>query len=181
MYSAKIDSPLVTGKPYTVYFEGEITGDSEDAIRLALGFIAGEDAVSKMPGCERWSLGVQCSEGRLFVNGNAVENVHTGGFEPGQQLGIGLKYAVSNQVQQTEDSRVSVAPPSSIDGEVFITRDGKKIGSWRLCELLRDSGNLSFEGLEGQHDLYAAVGTSGEANVDILFDEEYWLFKDSLL
>lgn len=181
LYSANVHSPLITGEPFTVYFEGEIRqGDNEDAIRLALGFVAGEDGASKMPGCERWSLGVQCSEGRLFVNGKVVESVHTGAFEPGQQLGIGLNYAVSNGVQQLEDNGISTDSPSSIDIEVFITRDGKKIGGWKLCDQLNESEGLSFEGLEGRHDLYAAVGILGEVNVDILFEKKDWLFEDNL-
>jgi len=171
----------VTGKPFTAYFEGEIRpGDSEDAIRLALGFVAGDDEVSKMPGCERWSIGIQCSEGQLFVNGDGVDSAQTGAFGPGQQLGIGLTYAVSNSVRQTEDSGVSIASPTSINVEVFVTRDGKKIGNWNLCDQLRGPGGLSFEGLEGQHDLYAAVGTVGEANIDILLEQRDWLFEDNL-
>ena len=114
------------------------------------------------------------------MNGNAVESVHTGAFEPGQRLGIGLNYAISNCIQQSEDNRVSTDSPSSIDIEVFITRDGKKIGGWKLCDQLKESEGLSFEGLEGRHDLYAAVGTFGEANVDILFKEKNWSFKNNI-
>ncbi|KAE9379591.1 hypothetical protein N431DRAFT_434529 [Stipitochalara longipes BDJ] len=88
--------------------------------------------------------------------------------------------AVSNGVQQTDDNGVSIGSPSSIDVEVFVTRDGKKIGGWKLCDQLKESEGLSFEGLEGRHDLYAVVGTLGEANVDILLEERDWLFEDNL-
>lgn len=114
------------------------------------------------------------------MNGNAVESVHTAAFEPGQRLGVGLNYAISNGIQQSEDNGISTDSPPSIDIEVFITRDGKKIGGWKLCDQLKESEGLLFEGLEGRHDLYAAVGTFGEANVDILFKKRNWLFENNL-
>lgn len=152
----------------------------EDGIEsLMLGFVAGEDRVFKMPGHERWSIGIQCFDGRLYVNESLVDSIRTGGFEPGQRLGIGLTFAVGDPAdRQTEGSCGSSGALSSIVVEAFVTRDGERIRSWKMHDLLERFEELSFECLEGRYDLYAAVGTIGEANVDILLEKKDWMYAD---
>lgn len=177
MYSAWRHSPHVTGRPFTIYYEGEIRpGNSEDGVCLSLGFVAVRDRASLMPGFERGSVGVHCRDGGLYVNNILLKNAATAAFEPGQQVGIGITFSMSDcNAQQVDDAQSSTVSSSSIKVEVFLSRDGKKAGSWNLREL-RQLGGLPLEGLEGTHDLYAAVGTSREVNVDILFEKRDWRY-----
>ena len=177
LYSANHHSPLVTGRSFTIYFEGEIRGNSDDAVCLALGFVAGRDRAFRMPGLERWSIGIHCRDGRLYMNNNVVENVARGAFEPGQQLGIGMTFSVSGDDDRgTDDAQAPTVSSSSIGVELFLTRDGEEVGSWNLRDQLGQSEALSFEGLGGAHDLYGAVGTSGDVNADILFEGKDWMY-----
>jgi hypothetical protein len=150
----------------------------EDAIEcLMLGFVAGGDRVSKMPGKEQWSIGVQCFDGMLYLNGSVADTIMTRGFKPGQRIGIGLDFAVGDYGgRQTEDNVSTGATSSSIVVEVFVTSDGERIWSRRMHELLKRHEGLSDKGLEGRHDLYAAVGTMGEANVDVSLEKEHWKY-----
>lgn len=67
LYSFRHHSPFVTGTPCIIYLEGEIRpGNSEDSVRLALGFVAGRDRASLMPGFERGSIGIHYRNGGLF-------------------------------------------------------------------------------------------------------------------
>jgi hypothetical protein len=62
---------------------------------------------------------------------------------------------------------------SSINVELFLTRDGKEIGTWNLREVFGEHSS-SFVGLEGLHDLYPAIGTLKDVVVDIWFDRKFW-------
>jgi hypothetical protein len=129
-----------------------------------------------MPGFERGSVGVHCRDGGLYVNNALLKNAAAAVFEPGQQVGIGMTFSKSDcDAQQVDDAQSSTACSSSICVEVFLSRDGKKVGNWNLDELSQ-SGGLPFEGLEGAHDLYGAVGTWREVNVDILFEKRDWRY-----
>jgi len=129
-----------------------------------------------MPGFERGSIGIHCRNGGLYVNNNLLKSAATAAFEPGQQVGIGITFSKSDcNAQQVDDGQSSTASSPSINVEVFLSRDEKKVDSWNLDEL-RQSGGLPFEGLKGTHDLYGAVGTLGEVNVDILFERKDWRY-----
>jgi hypothetical protein len=164
LYSSHLHSPLRTGKSYTIYFEGEIQpGYSEDVICLALGFVAGDDRVSRIPGFERGSIGMQCRDGSFHVGNNPVQNASARAFRPGDQIGFGMTFS---------NSRIGTlsASTSSIDVELFATRDGNKIGPWALENLVGQSDTL--RGFDGNHDLYAAVGTTREVKAHIWFDRK---------
>jgi hypothetical protein len=162
-----------------VYVEAEKRPrHGEDGMEcLMLGFVAGGDRVLKMPGHERWSIGVQCFDGRLYLNGSVADIVTTRGFKPGQRIGIGLTFAVGdNEGRQTPDTVGTGVTSSSTIAEVFVTSDGEKIWSRGMRELLERHEGLSDQGLEGRHDLYAAVGTKGEASVDVLLEKKHWRY-----
>jgi hypothetical protein len=174
IYAARYHSPLVTGMPYIAYFEGEIRPvDDEDSVRLALGFVAGRDQASLMPGSERGSIGIHFRDQVLYMNHQRLIKAN---FRPGEQIGIGIKFSkIDVDAQRVDDAQSLAVPLSPIMVEVFLARDGKKAGSWNLSEL-REAAGLPFQGLEGHHDLYAAVGTFKEVNVDILFDKRDWRY-----
>jgi hypothetical protein len=178
-YSAFLHSPLATKHSRMVYVEAENRPrHGEDGIEcLMLGFVAGGDRVLKMPGYERWSIGVQCFDGRLYLNGSFADTIMTRGFKPGQRIGIGLTFAIGDHGgRQTQDNVGTGVTSSSIVVEVFVTSDGETIWSREMHELLKRHEGLSDQGLEGWHDLYAAVGTMGEANVDVLLEKKDWKY-----
>jgi hypothetical protein len=47
-----------------------------------------------------------------------------------------------------------------------------------MHELLKRHEGLSDQGWDGRHDLYGAVGTTGEANVDILLERKDWKYVE---
>jgi hypothetical protein len=63
-----------------------------------------------------------------------------------------------------------------INVEVFLTRDGRVSGSWNLHEEGDSVEDLPVTGLEGYHDLLAAVGTFEGVEFDIVFVEGEWMF-----
>lgn len=166
LYSANLHSPLRTAAPFTIYFEGEILpGNTEDNVHLALGFVAGKDRVLRMPGFERGTIGFQCRDGRLCVGNNVLKDAKTAAFEPGNLLGFGMTLS---------KSEMGSSSSPAIDAEIFVTREGSLIGTWKLQDLGENTAVL--EGFEGGHDIYAAVGTSREVHVDILFERKDWQY-----
>jgi len=65
-----------------------------------------------------------------------------------------------------------------INVEIFFTRDGKIDGGWNLHEERdeRDEPH-GVEGLEGQNDLFPAVGVFGAVEFEVRFLEREWLFR----
>jgi hypothetical protein len=62
--------------------------------------------------------------------------------------------------------------------EVFFTRNGKREGGWDLHEEKdRDVEEGNVNGLEGEHDLLAAVGVFGSVEFECVFRREEWMFK----
>ena len=180
LYSARHHSPLATGEPFTIYFEGQIRrGNSEDVPWLALGFVAERDEALCMPGVERGGIGIHCYKGMLYINGKPAENLGTAGFDTAQRVGIGLTMSRrDSRSQQVDDAQATSTPSSSINVEVFLSRDGEGVGAWSINNLSTQSDSILLEGLNGSHDLYAAVGTKREVNVDIFFKEhrKYWRY-----
>lgn len=180
-YSAILHSPPATKHSRTVYVEAENRPrHGEDGMEcLMLGFVAGGDRVLKMPGHERWSIGVQCFDGRLYLNGSVADTVMTRGFKPGQRIGIGLTFALGDHGGRQSPENVSTGVTSSSTiVEVFVTSDGETIWSREMHELLERHEGLSDQGLEGLHDLYAAVGTNGEASFDVLLEKKHWKYVE---
>jgi len=170
LYSEFLHSPLRTGRSFTIYYEGQIERTSEDTVCLALGYVAGKDRTLRMPGLEHGSIGIDCRDGRVYANGKHIRGLETEPFEPRQRLGVGMTFSteVGNISQAT-----SLITNSSIDVELFLTRDGKEIGTWNLQEVFEEDTS-SFMGLEGLHDLYPAIGTLKDVVVDIWFDRKFW-------
>lgn len=174
LYSARRHSPLITNEPYTIYYEGDIgLRNAEDRVHLALGFVAKRDRTSLMPGSERGSIGIHFRNEGLYLNHNLLAKAI---FKPGEQVGVGMTFSKSDvSTQDVNDAHPPAVSSSPISVEVFLARDGKKAGRWNLREL-GEAGGLSLEGLEGNHDLYAAIGTLKAVNVDIKFDKRDWRY-----
>ena len=66
---------------------------------------------------------------------------------------------------------------SLIKVEVFFTRNGRRGESWDLHEELDVDNDLGVDGLDGQVDLYCAVGTFGGIDFDVFFNNRDWLWQ----
>lgn len=98
------------------------------------------------------------------MNDNFGGKELTTAFRTGETVGIGMRFSLPAAGKQKPDVRV------------FFTRGGAEVGVWDLDEEL-DSEAAGVFGLEGDFDLYAAVGVFGGVDVEVKFERERFLFK----
>lgn len=177
LYFAEMDSPLHTESTKTIYFEVKITslGGSKgtDESSLALGFCAVPYPTWRMPGWERASLAVHGDDGRRYVNDTYGGKEFTSPLQVGQTLGIGMTFSIPANPPAYD------AGPSqtSVVVGVFFTRDGRKDGEWDLHEELDATNDLGVDGLEGNFDLFGAVGVFGGVQFEASFNSRDWLWQ----
>ena len=180
LYFADLDSPLVSERTKMVYFEVRVNsfgrGYGADESSLALGFCAMPYPTWRMPGWERGSLAVHSDDGRRYVNNTWGGKDFTQPFKPGDTVGIGMSFSISDAPP------VYGAPPSSGAStvvEILFTRNGSKVGGWHLHEELDEEGDkdLGVEGLDGQFDLYGAIGVFGGIDFTASFNSKDWLWQ----
>ena len=180
LYAALHHSPLRTGKTKTIYFEllihGLGRGDGADECTVAVGFCAQPYPAFRMPGWQRGSLAVHSDDGRRFVNDMWGGKDFTAPFKVGDVVGIGMTFAVPEN--PPEYGAAPQATPS-VKANVIFTRNGKHEGGWDVYEELDASGDLDAKGLDGQVDLYAAVGVFGGVDFQVFFNSKDWKFQDS--
>jgi hypothetical protein len=181
MYSALSDSPLVTERQKTIYFEVKILGlghtshyfkqgrQSQIDAGIALGFFAPPYPTFRLPGWQRGSLGVHSDDGRRYVADTHGGIDFTDPFRLGETVGLGMTF------------RIPEKPPAygekghPLDIEVFFTRNGKKVDGWDLHEE-RDRLDQDVQGLEGECDLFPAVGVFGGCDFEVRLQERDWLY-----
>ena len=170
LYSAFSPQNLQT--PRMIYFEIRIIFLGEESrfskfrkeeadVGITLGFLAPPYPFWRLPGWHRASLGVHGDDGRRYVDDSYGGLDFTSAFRAKDVIGIGMAFKQ--------------------DIEIFLTRNGKREGSWNLHEERdkeQDGGNVF--GLEGQHDLLAAVGCFGACEFEVMFRKEDWVFKPSM-
>ncbi|KAI9703479.1 MAG: hypothetical protein M1820_005783 [Bogoriella megaspora] len=176
MYSANLDSPLMTEVPKTIYFEIKVdsmgTGRAADEAGIAIGFVALPYPTWRLPGWERGSLGVHGDDGRRYMNDTWGGKDFTRAFKRGDTVGVGMKFSVADQ------QAVYGSTPIQLKAEVFFTRNGKRENGWDVHEE-KDSEDQSgpVEGLEGFHDLYPAVGMFGESAFHVVLNPREWNYQ----
>jgi hypothetical protein len=164
VFASQHHSPMVTGRPETIYFELRVmsigarhnpnpqSGGVDSGI--AIGFVAPPYPAWRLPGWQRASLGVHGDDGRRYVDNSDGGIEFTQAFKKGDVVGIGINFR----------------PPVhgdtvSMRADVFFTRNGQRDGGWDLHEERdRDAVDGNITGLEGEHDLLAAVGIFGEVS-----------------
>ena len=187
-YSALADSPLVTERPRKIYFEvkilslgprldkskksrfGSLVGKhaANEESGVAIGYFAPPYPPFRLPGWQRGSLGVHSDDGRRYV-GNTDGGVDfTTPFIAGETVGIGMIFRLA--------SAYSEAGPK-LDVEVFFTRNGRKVGGWDLNRDT-DAKDERTGGLQGDLDLFPAVGIFGPAEVEVNYAQGNWLYQD---
>ena len=168
LYFALADSPFITGTTKTIYYELRVLSlgheHGADESSIALGYCAMPYPTWRMPGWERGSLAVHGDDGRRYVNDSRGGKDFTAAFQVGETVGLGMSFSIPN------NPPVYGAPSQAstgIDTEVFLTRNGRKCGVWNLHEELDNTNDLDVNGLDGQFDLYGAVGVFGGVEFDV--------------
>ena len=166
--------PLYTATnqcPRTIYYElrilsmGNHRNSGADA-GIAIGFLAPPYPSWRLPGWHRASLAVHGDDGRRYIDNSFGGQDFTSSFRRNDVVGLGMTFT----------------PPTYAGAkngcEVFFTRNGKREGGWNLHEERdREQYDGVVFGLEGEHDLLAAVGCFGGVEVEVRMRREEWMFK----
>ncbi|KAL4875519.1 hypothetical protein BJY04DRAFT_223977 [Aspergillus karnatakaensis] len=174
LYFASVDSPFSTEVQKTIYFEVKLLGlragpTSDDASGLSIGFAAQPYPTWRSPGWERGSLGVFSDDGCRFVNDTWGGKDFTEAFNVGETVGVGMTFQLPRDLNGS-------APSWKLVADVFFTRNGQRVGGWDLHEEVDEEAGDVY-GLEGDFDLYAAVGLFGGVDFEICYNPAEWLFK----
>lgn len=192
MYFAHRDSPGVTGRPRTIYFEVTIKrilpppsshrpgrGGGDDASGLSLGYLALPYPTWRSPGWERGSLGVFSDDGARFVNDRWGGKAFTEPFREGETVGLGMRFnlpIVEDQTKNGQQNRRN-SPLLPVSVHVFFKRNGREVGGWDVHEE-RDKDEGDIVGLEGNFDLYGAIGVFGGVEFEACFAPDGWLWRE---
>ena len=61
-------------------------------------------------------------------------------------------------------------PGPTLEVQVFMTRNGKREGGWDLHEELDKESDAGVQGLEGDFDIYGAIGVFGGVEFEACFE-----------
>ncbi|KAK8154253.1 hypothetical protein BC567DRAFT_151885, partial [Phyllosticta citribraziliensis] len=201
LYSARAHNPLLHPSPpspypkpatTTVYFELGILGiggiassstspslEEADA-GLAIGYVAPPHPSWRLPGWQRGSLGVHGDDGRRYVNDTFGGADFTTAWGAGERVGLGLVFRAPPTTGDAPPAYGTGGGGRGIPGvavDVFFTRNGQRAGGWDMAGELDERALGGKEGLEGECDLYGAVGLFGGVDFEVFFNREDWLFK----
>ncbi|CEL06726.1 hypothetical protein ASPCAL09898 [Aspergillus calidoustus] len=173
LYFASADSPFVTERYKTIYYEVKLLGlragpSPQDASGLAIGYVAQPYPSWRSPGWERGSIGVFSDDGCRFVNDSFGGRDFTTPFRVGETVGLGMTFQLPTDV-------IDIRGTLKLRTRVFFTRNGQHVGDWDLHEE-RDAEAGGIEGLEGDVDLYAAIGLFGGVDFEICYHPRGWLY-----
>lgn len=166
-------SPKLTGKQQTIYFEVHLNYLGKPDLNgnepsLAIGFVAAPYPTWRMPGWERGSVAVHSDDGCRYVNNQDGGLDFVEPFKPGDVVGLGIKYELASW---------GGGATGNVTGEAFFTRNGQVEGTWSLQEETDAADRLGNLGIEGDHDLYGAIGTYGEVGFKAIFSQDGWAYK----
>lgn len=181
LYFAAEDSPFMREKGKRIYFEVKLVGlragpgtGAADSSGFAIGFAAGPYPSWRSPGWERGSLGVFSDDGCRFVNDSWGGRDFTAPIGVGETVGLGMDFTLPNDPLAKADAMFEGKQKCKVN--VFFTRNGVPAGGWDLHEET-DEESGGIEGLEGDYDLYGAVGLFGGVDFEVCFDPVGWLWK----
>ncbi|KAI7594575.1 hypothetical protein KC316_g1055 [Hortaea werneckii] len=155
------------------------SGESDAGI--AIGLLAPPYPSWRLPGWHRGSLGVHGDDGRRYVDNSYGGRDFTSAFRKGDVVGLGLRIFPLPPPQTQTQRQGTKGGGVKRTVEVFFTRNGKLDGTgkgWNLHEERdqeEDTGDV--RGLEGDHDILAAVGVFGKVELEVRCRREEWAFK----
>lgn len=180
LYSVEAHSPLNTERTKTIYYEVTFPPGRGDEISCAIGYVAMPYPPFRLPGWERASLGIHGDDGHRYVNDKWGGHDFARPFKRGETVGIGMKFSYRDvAAPPSYDGVVQTTATTPIDVEVFFTRNGQREGGWNIHEELDAREDLPVTGLEGLHDLYAAIGSFDSVEYEVKFARKDWLYQPS--
>jgi hypothetical protein len=172
LYSVAAHNPLATRQRKIIYYEVHILQDSRaNETSLALGFAAPPYPAFRLPGWHRASLGVHGDDGHKYINDRWGGKSFTQPFHRGETLGIGMEFVPIYDGPHGPHDR-----PDRISVDIFLTRNGTESGRWNLHEETDLEQDLPVTGLEGFHDICAAIGVFSIVSFEIVFVPDKWLW-----
>ena len=178
MFFACADLPLNIQAPKIIYFEIKLRsldrGRGTDQSSIAIGFCSIPYPAWRMPGWERGSLGVHGDDGRKYVNDSWGGKDFTSPFIEGETIGLGMTFSLPND-PPTYGAPSIIGMTNNV--KIFMTRGGRFDRDWDLHEELDAKHDRGIEGLDGQFDLYGAVGIFGAVDFDVFFSNKDWLWQ----
>ncbi|KAJ9605722.1 hypothetical protein H2200_009571 [Cladophialophora chaetospira] len=162
MYFACVDSPLLTERPKTIYFEIHVRRIQNDTSGIAIGYAAKPYPPWRLPGWHRASIGVHGDDGRRFVNDPWGGQEFVSAFRENESVGVGMKF----EVEEVGGAR------GKVKTSAFVTREGRsdERWSWDIDEE-RDERVEGVDGLMGEGDLYPAIGVFGAVEFEVKFGD----------
>lgn len=175
LYVAGRDDPRVNGgRPKTVYFEVRLLRDAASDAGVGIGFVALPYPAFRMPGWHRGSLAVHSDDGHRYVNDRwgGIDFVRPWG-KKGEVVGIGMTFSAPGGTGPP----VGVGGVHAMEVKVFFTRNGKVDGEWDVNEPRDNDRDLEPIGVQGFHDLVAAVGSFSKTEFEVVLDPARWKYK----
>lgn len=178
LYVAARDDPRVTGRPRSVYFEVLLPKDLGRDSGVGIGFVALPYPAFRMPGWHRGSLAVHSDDGHKYVNDRWGGNDFVKPWGMKGVVGIGLTFSSPMSGDTVSGKGKGKAGGGGLDVEVFFTRNGKVEARFDVNEERDQKRDLEPVGVQGFHDLVAAVGSFDKAEFEVVLDPERWVYKD---
>jgi len=119
-----------------------------------------------IPGHLPGSIAIRCGDGRIYLNNSPVGNSCTCPISSGDEVGIGVRFTHNA-------STSTAAPPLAI--EIFRTRDGEVVEMIDVKTL--SSAGMDVSGFDGNHDLFAVVGTIDEVEFEVVFGQTWQRYR----
>lgn len=174
LYVAARDDPRGAGRPKTVYFEVRLLRDLGHDAGVGIGFVALPYPAFRMPGWHRGSLAVHSDDGHRYVNDRWGGNDFVKPWgKKGEVVGIGMTFAAPG----VNGKGKAVGSGNAIEVEVFFTRNGKVEGKWDVNEQRDLDRDLEPVGVQGFHDLLAAVGSFQKTEFEVVLEPGRWAYK----
>jgi hypothetical protein len=156
--------PATPKAPKTIYYEVKLRSSSP-TVFVSVGFTALPYPSFRLPGWHRGSLAVHGDDGHRYIHDPYGGKAFTAPFVPGETYGIGMSFKAIDGDQQ----RFLV--------DVFFTRNGVLSGGWNIHEETDAEQDSGVVGLEGMHDLCAAIGTYDGVSLEAIFEPSLWLYQ----
>lgn len=137
---------------------------NQDSV-AAIGFSAKPYPPWRLPGWHRASLAVHGDDGRRFVNDSWGGRDFVGPFRVGDVIGIGMRFLPQDR------------GAGKCKTKVFFTRNGQPEAGWDVDEERDAEHDEGVEGLQGELDMYPAIGVSGGLEVEIITTQVDWMYR----
>jgi len=128
--------------------------------------------LNRQPGWHRASIGIHSDDGNRYINDSWGGRPFTDPFREGESIGLGIVFSpqpTTTTTKPLQSDREVRSPLPKCKTRIYLTRNGNVTGSWDVDEERDAEKDEGVAGLMGEADLYAAVGTFGDVDVEVRF------------